>query len=48
MLYTGRRMPEIWTEQRKFSQETVFAGTDNCHQGEQVRIEVQIYGDATA
>src|SRR5215467_12829908 len=34
MLYTGRRMPEIWTEQRKFSQEPVFARTDNCHPGQ--------------
>src|SRR5215469_6860404 len=36
MLCTGRRMPEIWTEQRKFSQEPVFAGTDNCHQGQHI------------
>ena len=41
-------MPKIWTEQRKFSQEPVFAGTDNCCQGEQVRIEVSnLRRDAT-
>ena len=32
-------MPEIWTQQRKFSHEPVFVGTENCHRGEQIRIE---------
>jgi hypothetical protein len=41
-------MPEFWTHQRKFSHEPVFAGTQNCHQGEQVRNfteeQVKAYG----
>jgi predicted ester cyclase len=30
-------MPEIWTQQRKFRHEAVFAGTENRHQGGQMK-----------
>jgi MGT family glycosyltransferase len=31
-------MPEIWTHRRKFRHKPVFAGRDNCYEGEQMKI----------
>src|SRR6516225_1962727 len=42
-------MPEIWTHRREFRREPIFVGTENCHQGEQMRIEGQtMEGRATS